>query len=64
MEHLTPEKYPVDFDLKENLKPICSRPFPEPKLHKEMLKKEVERLVLLGVLEVANYSERGAPYFA
>ena len=29
-----------------------------------MFKKEVERLVLLGVLEVANYSEWGSPYFA
>ena len=64
MEHSTPEKYPVDFDLKENLKPICSRPFPEPTLHKEMFKKEVERLVLLGVLGVANDSERRALYFA
>ena len=29
-----------------------------------MLKKEVERLVLLGILEVENYSEWGAPSFA
>ena len=29
-----------------------------------MLKKGVERLVLLGVLEVANYSEWVAPSFA
>ena len=29
-----------------------------------MFKKEVERLVLLGVIELANYSEWGAPSFA
>ena len=29
-----------------------------------MFKKEVERLFQLGVLEVENYQERGAPYFA
>ena len=45
---------PLDFELKEDAKPICSRPYTVPKLHKEMLKKEVERLVLLGVLEVEN----------
>ena len=29
-----------------------------------MLKKEVGRLVLLGVLELANHSKRGAPSFS
>ena len=29
-----------------------------------MFKKEVEGLVLLGVLEIENYSELGAPSFA
>ena len=28
-----------------------------------MYKKEVWRLFLLGVIEVSNYSEQGAPYF-
>ena len=28
--------YPVDFELKEDTKPICSRPYPVPKVHKEM----------------------------
>ena len=44
------KKYPVDFELKEDAKPICLLPYPLPKLHEEMLKKEVEHLVLLGVL--------------
>ena len=54
----------LDFELKEDADPICLRPYPVLKLHKEMFKKEVERLVLLGVLEVENDSEWGAPYFA
>ena len=43
---------------------ICSILHPVPKLHGEMFKKEVERLVLLGVPEIANDSEWGAPSFA
>ena len=54
--------YPVYLELKEDVKPICSRPYPVPKLHKKEIK-EVEHLVLLGVLKVANDSEWGAPYF-
>ena len=55
---------PEALQLKEDAKPILLRPYPEPKVHKEMFKKQVERLVLLGVLEVANDSEWGAPSFA
>ena len=54
---------PVDFKFKEDTKPIFSRPYPVPKVHEKMLKKEVGRLVLLGILEVANDSEWGAPSF-
>ena len=43
---------------------ICLRPYPVPKLHEEMFKKEVEHLVLVGVLEVAIDSEWVSPYFA
>ena len=35
---------------------IFSRPYPVPKVHKEMFKNKVESLVLLGVLERANDS--------
>ena len=47
---------PVDFELKENPKPIFLRPYPGPKLHEEIFKKGVGSLVILGVLEVANDS--------
>ena len=60
----TREIYPVDFKLKDNAKPIFYRPYPVPKVHEEIFKKEVEPLVLLGVLEVENNSEWGAPSFA
>ena len=46
------------------MKLICSQPYPVPKVHEEIFKKEVERLGLLGVLEVANDSEWGATSFA
>ena len=55
---------PVDFELKEAVKPICLRPYPVPKVHKEIFRKEVECLVVLGFLEVANDSEWGARFFA
>ena len=55
---------PVDFKLKEDVKPICSRPYPVPKVQKKIFKKDVERLIQLGVLEVAHDSEWGAPSFA
>ena len=43
--------------------PTCSLPYPVPKVHKEMFKQEVENLVILGVLDLANDSEWLAPSF-
>ena len=34
----TRKRYPVYFELKENVKPIFSRPYPKPKVHGEMFK--------------------------
>ena len=45
---------PVDFELNKGAKPICSRTYPGPQLHEEMLKQEVERLVILGFPEREN----------
>ena len=53
----------VDFELKEDVNTICLQPYRVPKVHEEMFKKEVERLFLLGFLEVENDSEWGAPSF-
>ena len=33
------EKYPLEFKLKEDAKPICLRPYKVPKVHKTMFKK-------------------------
>ena len=46
------------------MKPICSQPYPVLKVHAGIIKKDVKRLVLLGVLKVANDPEWGAPYFS
>ena len=46
------------------MKPIFLRPYLVLKIHEEMFKKEVEHLVILGVLKRANDSEWGSPSFA
>jgi hypothetical protein len=48
---------PVSFQLKEGVLPYHSQAFPVPKIHKETIKKEVERLCKLGVLERQPASE-------
>jgi hypothetical protein len=40
---------PVSFQLKEGVSPYHGQAFPVPKVHKEIIKKEVERLCQLGV---------------
>ena len=47
----------VSFQVKEGVSPYHSQAFPVPKIHKETLIKEVERLVKLGVLERQPASE-------
>ena len=47
---------PVNLDLKDDATPTCSRPYPVPRVHEAMFRKEVKRLVKLGVLEEANDS--------
>ncbi len=42
---------PVSFQLKEGVSLYHNQAFPVPKIHKDTLIKEVERLVKLGVLE-------------
>ena len=55
---------PDNLDLKDDATPVCSRPYTVPRVQASMFRKEVERLVKLGVIEEANDSEWGAPYFA
>jgi hypothetical protein len=48
---------PVSFQLKEGVSPYHGQAFPVPKVYKETIKKEVERLCQLGVLERQPASE-------
>ena len=48
---------PVDLELKEGTEPFCSRAFPVPKIHEETLRKEIARLIEIGVLIEDSDSE-------
>jgi hypothetical protein len=54
---------PVSFQLKEGSKQYHGRAFPVPKIHKDVLIKEIERLCKLGVLERQQESEWASPSF-
>ena len=54
---------PVDFELKEGAEPQSQRHYPIPHVHKETFKKELKRLIKLGVLERVQKSEWGSPTF-
>ncbi len=54
---------PVSFQLKEGSKPYHGRAFPVPKIQKEGLIREIERLCKLGVLERQPESEWASPSF-
>ncbi len=54
---------PVSFQLKEGVSLYHGRAFPVPKVHKETIRKEVERLCKLGVLERQPASEWASPSF-
>jgi hypothetical protein len=42
---------PVSIQLKEGAKPVHGRPYPIPKVHKATLMKEIDQLVLIGVMK-------------
>ena len=49
-------------DLKEDAKPYHAKPFPIPKINKLVsLKKKVNRLIKIGVLNKINNSKKAAP---
>ena len=50
---------PLDLELKDDAKPVLSRPYQVPMVHGWMFSKEFKRLVSLGVLEEENDSEWG-----
>eukprot|EP00804_Cyclotella_cryptica_P010275 CCRYP_016742-RA/>CCRYP_016742-RA protein AED:0.41 eAED:0.48 QI:0/0/0/1/0/0/2/0/371 len=54
---------PVSLQLKEGAQPYHGRPFPIPKKHVEITKREVQRLCDLGVLKWQGDSEWASPTF-
>ncbi len=54
---------PVSFELKDGAKPHHGRAYSVPHAHKETLKKELNRLCELGVLEWQPESEWASPSF-
>jgi hypothetical protein len=54
---------PVSFELKEGAKQYHVRPYPIPKIHKATLMKEIDCLVLIGVLKWQPLSKWALPSF-
>jgi hypothetical protein len=54
---------PVSFQLREGASPYHGQVFPVPKIYKDTIIKEVERLCKLGVLERQPVSEWASPSF-
>ena len=52
---------PVSIQLKEGAKPLYSRPYPIPKVHKANLMKEIDQLVLIGVMKWQPYLQWVSP---
>jgi hypothetical protein len=53
----------VSFELKEGAKLYHGRPYPIPQLHKATLIKEIDRLVVIGVLKWQPMSKWASPSF-
>ena len=54
---------PHTIHLKDNVTPYHGKPYKIPQIYEAQLRREVERLVKLGVLKKVNHSEWGAPCF-
>ena len=54
---------PVSFELKDDTKPHHDRPLPGPRVHKEKIIKELNRLCELGVVEFQPASKWVSPSF-
>ena len=55
---------PVELELKDDVNPVCLRPYPVPRFNEAMFRKESDIIVKLGVLEKENDSEWGSLSFA
>ncbi len=52
---------PVSYALKEGMKPYHGRPYPDPKVYKETLMKDLNRLCELGILRFQTAQEWVSP---
>ena len=57
-------KVPLELELKDDVNPVCSRPYPVPMVYEAIFRKEADRIVKLGVLEEENDSEWGSLSFS
>jgi hypothetical protein len=53
----------VHIDIDPNTKPVHSRPYPVPQIHLKTFKKELDHLVIIGVLAAQQESEWASPSF-
>ncbi len=54
---------PVSIQLQKRAKPFHGRPYPIPKVHKATLMKEIDQLVLIGVMKWQPYSQWASSSF-
>ena len=54
---------PVNLDLKPGSKPFNSSFYPVPRINEEKFRKELKRLVEIGVLTPVQQSQYGTPVF-
>ena len=54
---------PVSLDIKKDAKPYHGKAYPIPHIYEQTLRKEVQRLVDIGVLEKCSDSEWASPTF-
>ena len=54
---------PVDLELSPDPKPFNSRYYPVPRINKETFRKDIKRLVEIGVLTPVQQSQRGTTVF-
>ena len=54
---------PVSNEMKDGAKPYHGRPYPIPQIHKATLRKEIDRLMGIGVLKRQSSSQWASPTF-
>jgi hypothetical protein len=54
---------PIRLKVTDDAKPYHAQPFPVPQAYEGVTKKEIERLILIGVLRKCHESEWAAPTF-